>query len=251
MALTSDTHYGFSQRTHAIHEEWLEKLQDKIVSEDVRVLIHAGDWIANKQDQLPRTLNMFRKYIKIPIVAVRGNHCLWDYSSYPKKTPWDAMNNNHFDWFKAADIHHLENGPYLIENHIIVGFDGWYNNVMTPTRDVEMMVRDIQGANPMMFHNHRAHHALDNLLDMDVSHYDRSICVTHFPPFTEDDYYLPYCSNPAYFQPIKDKFDIFCTGHSHQYWNEIQDDCVILNSGSDYDKPEYIIFETEYDKEIT
>src|SRR6202453_1149605 len=161
--LTSDTHYGFSQKTHRIHEKFLEHLAQVIKLNDVRFLIHSGDWSTNKQDQLERTLLMFRKYISIPIIAVRGNHCLWDYQKAKvRRMHWGEMQQKHAEWFKAADIHHLENqGPMTIDDHIIVGWDGWYHNVNPPTNDASQMISNIEGCPTHLFHNQRAYKAFE------------------------------------------------------------------------------------------
>jgi len=245
IALTTDSHYGHSKNTHKIHEKFLKRLNLAIKADDVKVLIHTGDWISYKQDQLERTLKMFRKYIDIPIVCVRGNHDLWQYDKRNdgRKLTLMELDEQHNKWFKENDIHHLENGPFIVDDVIIVGFDGWYNMCYPPTNDAEHMKSNVEGVPTMVYLSGKTYSKLDNLLQIDLSCYRSSVMVTHHPPFTEDVQYLDYCANPNYFQPIKDKFDAFCTGHSHHYWNESQDNCLILNAGSDYDKPRYTIFE--------
>ena len=246
LLLTSDTHYGHSAKTHQIHEKFLARLAREVNEHDVQAVIHAGDWASNRQDQFYRTMKMFRNALPgIPILAVRGNHDLWQVgkTKYARMQMHQHLMDQHQAWFKELDIHHLENGPKVIGDVIIMGFDGWYNLANPPTNDADRMVSNIEGVPAMTYLAGQVYKKLDDLLLTDVSAYRKSVMVTHHPPFTEDPYYLDYCANANYFQPIKDKFDVFCTGHSHHYWNETQDDCLILNSGSHYDKPKHIIFD--------
>lgn len=245
--LTSDTHYGFSQKTHIIHERFLKNLAEVIRLNDVKFIIHAGDWACNKQDQFERTLIMFRKYIHIPILSVRGNHEHWDFNKDSKsKTMWGELDKNHKAWFKAAGIHHLEaDGPFTIGDTIIVGFDGWYHQLNPPTNDHEQMVGYIEGGTAHQYHNRRAHKALEVVLQVDRSQYNTAICVTHMPVTVNSIVDAAFNGNPMYFDFIKDKFDILCMGHSHRFVNEVRDGVRLLNCGSDYDKPNFILFETD------
>lgn len=247
--LTSDTHYGMTHKTHIIHEKFLRNLHEEIVNNGSKALIHAGDWNCNKQDQFQRTLVMFRKWLpNISIIAVRGNHCLWDYNKVPaRKRQWGELQALHTQWFKDAGIHHLENdGPYIIDNTIIVGWDGWYHDINPPTNDAGQMIGNVNGVPTHLFHNQRAFHAFDKITKMDLSSYDKAIAVTHMPPWSDNPFDQSHSSNPAFLPIVKDMFDVFCTGHSHRYRNKIENDCLLLNCGSDYDKPKWLTFDTEF-----
>lgn len=246
LLLTSDTHYGHSAKTHQIHEKFLAKLAEEVARHNVQAVIHAGDWSSSRQDQLYRTMKMFRNALPgIPIVTSLGNHDLWQVgkNKYSRMLMHGHLLEQHKAWFKELDIHHLEQGPFIIDDVIIMGFDGWYKLTNPPTNDADRMVSNIEGVPAMVYLAGQTYKKLDNILQQDISQYRASVMVTHHPPFTEDNDYLDYCANTNYFQPIKDKFDAFCTGHSHHYWNEVQDGCQILNSGSNYDKPKYLIFD--------
>lgn len=243
-ALTSDTHYGHNKKTHDIHVKWLAEMYADLKANDVKLLIHAGDWTSNRQKQFHKTMQMFRAAMPdIMIAAVRGNHDLWQYKHYPRKMHHGTLNKLHQEWFKESNIHWLENGPLVIDDVIVVGFDGWYNLAFPPSNDGEQMIEYIEGVPSTVFLASQTYKKLDSILQTDDTNYRKSVMVTHMPPFTEDDYYLPYCANPRYFQPIKDKFDVFCVGHSHHYDNRIEDGCLILNCGSDYNQPKYLIFD--------
>jgi len=249
LALTSDTHYGHSKNTHRIHEKFLEALAADIKTNDVKALIHAGDWTSYKQDQFKRTLAMFRKYIpaNIPIVAVRGNHDLWQ-GGNRKKFGYihhhGQMMQQHEEWFKANNIHHLEAGPMQLGDVIIYGFDGWYR-VAEPTTNDEIYMgwNDVEGCPIMPYLSNRAHKKLDEILAQDLSGYRASVLVTHHPSFTDDPGYEDLCANLKFFDPIVEKFDAYAVGHSHQFINQRFGKCLVLNSGSDYDKPKHLIFE--------
>lgn len=246
---TSDTHYGFSQKTHIIHERFLTNLYEEIINNGSRALIHAGDWNCNKQDQFERTMKMFRKYLPgIRILATRGNHCLWDHQKKgSRRMMWGEMERQHAEWFKENDIHHLENdGPVVIDNTVIVGWDGWYHDINVASNDASHMISYIEGGTAHMYHNRRAHRAFEKIVDMDLSMYDKRIAVTHMPPYTKDTGRKDMIANPMMLPIVKDKFDIFVMGHSHQYQNRIEDGCLLINCGSDYDKPKWLTFDTEY-----
>lgn len=242
--LTSDTHYGLDKNTHRIHEKWLKKLAQEITDKDIKVFIHAGDWSCNKQDQFYRTMKMFRKHISIPIVCVRGNHDLWQYKPFEGPKMYGEMMRTHEEWFKELNIHHLESGPFYIDDVAIYGFDGWYYSSNPPTNDLERMnFHDIEGAPAMPYLSSRAHKKLDALLQVDTTMYRKSVLVTHHGPYTDDLKYKEFCANMNFFEPIVEKYDFFCNGHSHHFTDQVYGKCRVLNSGSDYNEPAYLVFE--------
>jgi predicted phosphodiesterase len=245
--LTSDTHYGFSQKTHVIHEKFLKHLAEVIQLNDIKFLIHAGDWACNKQDQFERTLLMFRKHISIPIIAVRGNHELWDWQKVARrKMMWGEMDRKHREWFKAAGIHHLENdGPFVIGDTIIMGWDGWYHDLNPPTNDDTQMIGYIESGTAHQYHNRRAHRALDAMLQVDRSQYKTAICVTHMPVVIKSIIDAKFNANPMYFDFVKSKCEFLCMGHSHTYMNELKEGVRLLNAGSDLDRPNFLMFDTD------
>lgn len=253
-ALTSDTHYGFGSKTHKFHMRFLAKLWQAIQDEGVAAVIHAGDWSCNQQHQFMRTMKMFRQYIpkEIPILAVRGNHDLWDWPDGYKvraKRHWGELKRIHEKWFFQHNIHHLEEGEYVVDDVIVCGFDGWYGQANPPTNDKDMIVDNIEGCPAMIYHSSRAYKELNRVLATDTSKHAKAICVTHFPPIGGDrkNGYDPkdlsFSANPKYLQPIVDKFDVLCMGHSHQRVDRMHKKCRLLNCGSDYNKPEFLIFE--------
>jgi predicted phosphodiesterase len=253
---TSDTHYGHSNNTHKIHQKFLDNIKKEITFNDVRLIIHAGDWSSSHQDQFERTLNMWRTTLgDIPIVTSRGNHELWDQRkkkydrltgemSYRRQLPWEVMDELHKEWFKEYNIHHLESqGVFEIDDIGVFGFDGWYYRFDAPTNDGGMIVPYVGGDTSLIYHSHRAYKALDKILAEDMDKYRKTICVTHFPPFCKEPQWQAYNANPSFLEPIKEKFDVLCVGHSHRYRNDIEDGTHIINAGSGYDRPQYVVFE--------
>lgn len=243
IAITTDTHYGRDKNTHRVHEKFLTRLNEAMKAEDVKVLIHCGDWSCNKQDQLERTLKMFRKHIDIPIVAVIGNHDLWQYNRRgdAKKKTLQEQRLLHAEWFKLNNIHYLENGPFVIEDVVIAGFDGWYSKANPDTNDADNMKSYTEAVPTMVYLSNYAHKRLDALLQLDLTQYRKRILVTHFPPFTDNPVYVDFNANHNYFQPMKEKFDVICVGHSHQTVNRVEDGKLILNAGAGYNEPRFLI----------
>lgn len=245
--LISDTHYGHSGKTHRHHLKFFEKIREEIEN-GVEIIIHAGDWTSNRQDQFRRTLVMFRKELgDIPIVCVRGNHDFWDQKKGGRKqqSKWmyGQLMQMHESWFKESNIHHLESGAFEYKDIVIAGFDGWYGNAKAPTNDELCMVSNVEGCPTMVYLSSKAYKDLDKVLQLDFSKYRKSICVTHFPPFAGDWKGKDFSANFKFFDPITDKFDILCVGHSHMYVNRIENNTEVYNCGGHYDDPKYLIFE--------
>lgn len=256
--LTSDTHFGHSKNTGRIHEKFLKLCNSKIELEKVSAVIHAGDWASYKQDQFYKTLKMFRKALSVPIATVRGNHDFWSPGlSLSKKNRLEKSGEStesykplygqlclqHAEWFKEFDIIHLEEKLLVIDDVIVLGFDGWYYKDRPPTNDDLFIRNNIEGA---WFHTYlanRAHKQLEKILDTDTSQYRAAICVTHMPSFAPDPIGIHFCANPKYVDFLSEKFDVVCMGHSHQYTDTIINGCRFINSGSHYDMPVAKVFE--------
>lgn len=250
--LTSDTHYGYDQKTHRYHEKFLTEIAELVDKGEVDIVVHAGDWSTNRQDQFHRTLKMFRRYLSVPILTVKGNHEFWDQKKdgrkMQKKHMYHSLIKMHDEWFEESDIHYLGNGEFVKDDVCFVGFDGWYGYVgeaKRETRDGEVMVRDVEGCETMVYLSNKAYKDLDELLAKDYSKYRKVVCVSHFPPLTEDwkGKDKAFSANMNFLEPMKEKFDVLCFGHSHMRVERKEDGTWIYNCGSHYDKPRYLIFE--------
>lgn len=265
LALISDTHYGMDGKTHNKHNKFWKKLSKEIEKQDIKVLIWAGDLASFRQRHLRRSLEHCREHIDIPVVLVRGNHDFWD--GIDKKDKMSAMRSLdqlfelHKKWFRDNDIHHLENNPFVIDDIIICGFDGWYAVKDPQTNDKHWMPKFIQGQ-PFVqeYMVSKAWKDLDVCLNTDLSGYRKSILVTHHNPYVYCPYpdyysrtvdevlkegiiYTGHGANLKFLPEIRDKFDILCCGHTHVFRDDTYEGIQIYNCGSDYNKPKWLIFE--------
>ena len=253
IALTCDSHYGFSEKTPRVLDRFLKKL----VKEEFDVLVHCGDWISHKQSQFEKVFKLFRKYIHPlkPILSVRGNHDFWNrddslrYRGIPKPT-YESMDLSHKELMEKYGIIYLQDkSPYIDPSGVIFwGFDGWYNTLPPPSNDKYFMPQYAQSCPIDVYLEHRASKSLDAiLLSVDQIKKDKpdckTVCVTHHAPYTFDERYRGMCANPKYLDFITEKFDYFFVGHNHQEESWEKYGCYIHNSGSDYDNPKYKIIE--------
>lgn len=259
LLLTSDTHYGMDGKTHNKHMKFWKKVSKVIQEQDIKALIWAGDVASFRQRHLYRSLEQAREFVDIPILLVRGNHDFWNGvdKKYPEMNPFtmDEIFIQHQEWFKKFNIHHLENGPYIIDDVVICGFDGWYAQVDPGTNDKKWMPMTIQGeAITSQYMVSKAWKDFDECLKIDTSKYRKSIIVTHHNPYPINGGSVKTCiemglnnyghsGNFKFLLEMKEKFDILCCGHSHQYRNDDEEGIQIYNCGSDYNKPKYLIFE--------
>jgi len=245
--LTSDTHYGLNGKTHSKHSKFWKKIQKEIETQDIKVLIWAGDVAVNKQRQFKRSIEQAREHVDIPILLVRGNHDFWDVLDRKDEQAghrgFHRLEYLHQHLFKKYDIHHLERGPKVIDNVLFCGWDGWYGDADPPTNDAYNMFQDVQGCPMHVFMSNRAWQQFDEILAIDLTPYRASVAVTHHNPYVNDKKWEKCCANPKFYDIVKERFDYFCCGHNHQRKDNVEDSCRVLNSGSDYNDPKYLIFE--------
>jgi predicted phosphodiesterase len=270
-ALISDTHAGFDKSTIQIHEKFFRKL----ASENIDVLFWAGDIGSSKQSDVESSFKLARKSLPgVKIVLIFGNHDWWN--GRPDKLPWKQdidlyshigfyrarnrlpvrlrpqpygmMVENHKKWATENDIILLDGDSYnLSENIVVLGMMGWYketNVQVLGTNDYKYMPEKIQDVPVHMYLSYKAEKDLEKLLYTDTEG-KTVVFITHFPPFTEDPAYEKYCANPKFMDFMTEKADYLLVGHSHKACDFIHNDCRVMNCGSDYNKPKYIIFEIE------
>ena len=270
-ALTSDNHYGFDQSTHRIHEKFWAKLAE----ESIDVLFWAGDIGSAKQEDLEKSFKMARKFLPgVTIVAVCGNHDFWGgrpdklpwkseidlYShsgfyrhrkklpAYKQPVPYGIMVQNHKKWAEENGIILLDGESYnLTDNVVVLGMTGWYketNLQALGTNDWKYMPESVESAPIHMYLSYKAEKDLEKLLYTPTE--DKAVVfITHFPPFTEDPQYEKYCANQKFMNFMTEKSDYLLVGHSHHACDFLKNDCRVMNCGSDYNDPKYVIFEIE------
>lgn len=262
----TDTHYGHSNNTHKIHEKFLNLMAHEIQKQKIDAVIHSGDWISHNQHQLPRTWKMFRRILNdIPILAVRGNHDLWNYDQFQKgaagryaKPYFSNINelyNAHSDWASDCNITLLEVSPVVIKDCVVFGFDGWYGQRGT-TNDPDYMHRIVESGAPIdQWLSYRAYKDMQQSIDWANSpeYQDKKkVLVTHMPPGDMrlgSNMRIDMAASPSIMPFITETFDVCCFGHTHFPLDIEIDGCRFINAGTDYEKnhgynyPLYKIFE--------
>jgi len=238
IALTGDTHYGRCLFTRGFHTEFLKEL----AKEDFDVLVHVGDWASTEyQVEAYESIVMFRDYIKKPILTVLGNHDFWDKWNGNKKSPLEII-EDYRRWFDEYEIWYLGNEPYVMDDVIILGFDGWYSNLNPLTNDSKYMIRDVDGKPIHKFLNEKAHKDLEKIINTETE--DKTVVgVTHFSFLQDSEADSKFNGNYRYLPWLVDKCSLLLMGHSHRGRNKTIDNCRIIESESDYDNPQYNIIE--------
>jgi len=239
--LTTDSHMGFSQKTYQI----LEKKLKEIDHNSYDIVVHCGDWISHKQSQWKTVLKLFRNYIDKPILGVTGNHDLWD--AEQQFLSLEDVQKYHLEMFKKYDIHYLERNPYIKDNISFYGFNGWYSNTNPPSNDwMRIPNNPPRDLNKILRNN--AHRRLQEILIQSEKDTNQKICITHVSSlpyrnsYIKDDYSM--AANPKYKNMIADVFDFYFMGHSHLVVQELHPSgCGMINAGSDYDQPKFMIIE--------
>lgn len=263
LMLTSDTHYGMDGKTHAKHLKFWKRVAKAIKEENVQALLWAGDIASFRQRHFRNSIEMARKYVSIPILLIRGNHDLWC-GKDPKErgvefSSLEEVFTKHKQWMTQNFIHHLEDSPYVIDDVVICGFDGWYATSNPDTNDKYWMPKNVQG---QPFVNQylatKAWKDFQNCLDVDTSPFRKSVLVTHHNPYgfsplgkcrTVDELlkvgveYTGHGANLKFLPEIREKFDVLCCGHTHGFKDDTREGIQIYNSGSDYNNPKFLVFE--------
>jgi predicted phosphodiesterase len=261
--LISDSHYGLDGKTHAKHLKFWKRVEKAIKDENVQALLWAGDIASFRQRHFYKSLEMARQYVSVPILLVKGNH-----DFYCGKDPKDRgvefssleeVNDRHKKWMTKFDIHHLEDAPYIVDDVIVCGFDGWYAVPNPGTNCKYWIPKNVQGQ-PFVsqYLVTKAWRDLQNCLDVDTGSFRKSVLVTHHNPYgfsqlgkvkTVDELmeegveYTGHGANIKFLPEIREKFDVMCCGHTHGYKNDCDEGIQIYNCGSDYNKPKFLVFE--------
>ena len=251
--LTTDLHEGFDHKTNRINVKIIHEMAEEIKNDpDIKVMVITGDLASHKQKQFPRILKMLRSKIRIPIVIVRGNHDLWQRikGKYDRNGSWIKAKHPEIQtiydqqkiWMKDQSVHHLEESNFVIDDVVFVGWDGWYHSLFPPTNDEYHMINYTEGIRTTEWLTKRAEKEFERVIYEDTYKYRKAIAVTHMSPLPSSPAYQGHAANPKFLQHIVSKYDYFLIGHTHQPTDMVLQNCRILNAGSDYNKPQYIIF---------
>lgn len=232
IVLTSDTHYGFTESTNAILAEMWAHIKDEAPD----VIIHAGDWASTEHRQYIGALEQFRSFFpNTPLVSATGNHDVWcgeeSFSTIDDLYAAIQEAQKRFDVLTE----------YATDKVAIKAFNNWYRTTNPPSNDAAWMPGG-------RFSHHWLKSRADENFEHVVSYLSQQIdktriVVAHFTPFNYRYGYTAMCGALA---PIDNLIemgvDCLCLGHSHLYQNEIVKQCRVLNAGSDYDDPKYVVF---------
>ena len=241
ISLTSDTHYGFSRSTQGI----LESLLTRMAEDEPDIILHAGDWSSTKHQELWDCLALFRKYFPNTniISALSSNHDVW------KSDDEDSVFFNELRTIeqllesiqKAHDAFGIKR-ELVTDSLAITTCQSWYRTANPPSNDHYWMPG---GAYDHYYMLDLARKSYDETKEFIKNHQGKKrIVVSHFTPFNYRYGYTGMCGPLAPFEDmIALGLEYLCLGHSHQYQHEHRDGCLVLNAGSDYDKPRHITFE--------
>lgn len=117
---TADLHVDLVEN----ETEWamFQAVAHKAVDAKPDVLIHAGDLVGFRKDEISKGLGLFAD-LKCTKLVVPGNHELWlrDGDSY------DLYRNRLPDLFAEAGFHMLDREPVVMGTTAFVGNIGWYD----------------------------------------------------------------------------------------------------------------------------
>lgn len=253
LVLTSDLHYGADKHTHNKIENMFIEIMDE---ENPDAIILAGDIASSQQAEFEKCLSLIRDTVgdTVPLLLVRGNHDFWDASS-PSDPKGGTRSlamifEEHRKLFAKLNIHHLEDGPYKVEDTIICGWDGWYSASYPATQDPKYVPMSHNG-DSMAYLSKRAFDKFSDCLVDDLSSFKNKIVVTHHNPYQFGKAYMYVdpalvSANPSLLEEAKLHFDIMCAGHTHAEKDDVEDGLRILNCGSDYGDPKYKVFKSDY-----
>jgi len=232
-ALLSDLHHGLTGNTHKNIEHLFRSLRSRLMGHRT-CFIFAGDLISVKQENHFKLFRLFREYFQnYPAVMCYGNHDFWNYGKGCIPPGYDEILSHRKEICEEFQLHDVDSGIFEMNDVAVVGFDGWYWKIDLLSNDRENMALDFRGEDPFAFLNKKAYNDLDRILHLDYSKYRKKICVTHFPPFTENIKYYEHNANHSYMEWITKNFDVMCVGHSHKKANFVENGCLVLNCGSE------------------
>lgn len=240
--LTGDTHQGWSHNTHIILRKFWERHQRG----DFSAIIHVGDWATYTFRQNEKSFRLIRQmFPAIPIMTVLGNHDFWKRKG--DEADFDEIMDMNRMWMFDNGIHYLSDEPCVMGNIVFLGFDGWYFQGSSVTKDEMRMPIFNEGVHSFM--SKRAHEGLTKVLETETGG-RKVVVVTHFSPVNaygdnvNSREYLG--ANPRYVDFIRQKSNLICVGHSHKRYTVMKEHCRIVDSGGSYDKPASMILNLDW-----
>lgn len=235
--ITSDTHTGFDNKTDHIHRT---RMFPAMKEQAPELVIHAGDWGIRRKENVFKAFRDFRKnFPDIPIIGVLGNHDYWQYGTLKK---------DHQSLIAQINTEALDNGITLLNGFeayfgkiVVFGFPGWYGSEPLCSNDPYNMYKWVDSDSLLRQQSRECFE--DAVVFARDSSFSPKICVTHFPPYSMDPQWGGFCANQMYFDPLCEKFNYLIVGHSHQREDFFHKGCRVINPGSDYNKPKFVVLD--------
>ena len=244
--VTTDWHYGFSEKAN----EKIISMLGEISKKDFDIFVHCGDVGSHNPNFIKDAIGFLCENVKddIPKLFVLGNHDFWSVGRIPHQEIIDA-HDFIFNGFKKRNVHYLHEHEYEDDKIRVFGCDGWYGSSNPDTNDYQHMTMEF--GYPGGLHSFYRYSRLvkwfaenaGKMLFIDSKKIN--IFVTHFGLFKEDPNFKPNLSgdvNFANYIKIKN-FDFVFYGHSHKPADFMINNIHVINVGSDYENPKYMIVE--------
>ena len=250
---SSDIHFGFSERTSAIHES-LRKRELSLLEFDA--IIIAGDLGSAKIGHFESACKFLRKVAgERPIFVVLGNHDFWDKSilSFAFLKEKQRAILSRYNIINLQDL--VDNklsgvnaAPAEIDGVVILGYTGWYRALTPQTNDHKHIPGFINydGSNLQLSKlSDQSIAEVSELAELAKDEGKQVVVVTHFGTYDKDpSFKAEYGGNTAHFAMIDGKADLFLFGHSHHGLDVTTDKGTrVFNVGGDYDLPKYVVLE--------
>ena len=253
--ITGDTHYGFSDETGEI----LRQFWGRVDAENAQAVLHAGDWTTSNPKDFIMGMAQATSLVRAQIFTVMGNHDYWNDEHLTDPLDTQALFRKTADELRIEPLGRFPNGSSIWSTHIashpkgyastgqrvcIVGTGGWYCHRTPPTNDTIYMPGFVENR-PVHEYMHQEHvKAIDRIYEnLDINRSDYKIFLTHFPGGDT------FGAAPYLTEIMASRCQMIVRGHSHKAEDFMMtgDDenylCRIVNSGSDYDDPKYLVVE--------
>ena len=238
--LTSDTHDGYSEHTEHIHHKFLTKIS----REKPDIVLHAGDWGLTETYQVNHSMEMFRAYFpNTPIFTVMGNHDFWTYDpTKPINITLSALNKI----AKKHNITILTYKPTILQDVVFMGYTGWYNTINPPSNDGAWIKGGTHTRNHPNIHSFlkgRSDRQFKKIYENIQQTCRKIVILSHFNADGKGTIQSMNGDNEHFKAFIEQEVDVICYGHTHIKQNYKKEHTRVLNAGSHYNMPDYIVFD--------
>lgn len=227
----TDIHRGFSSKTSLVHDKALASI-DKT---GIDAVVICGDWGTTKFDHVKGAFKAFRTaFGTIPILGVKGNHDYWD-----KEHNLASLEKKIDEAAKRFNIQLLEKNPFIFQDVIIFGFNGWYKYGDPNEQNIkdnnlpEVMYRHWGGVSANEMLHLKEKEAVDFILNYPKDN-KKVVTVSHFPFVKESITDENWCGNEKYGEMLLPLSKYILFGHTHEKFDQVIKGCRVINVGSGY-----------------